>query len=60
MTSEATEIVRVSDIIRISVALIQQIHDLPEHRTLRVRLDHIQVEPDGSKVLHLTRVDWDD
>jgi hypothetical protein len=50
MTNE----VRLGDIIRIDVALIRQINELPNHCTQRIRLTQIQVEPDGTKVLVLS------
>lgn len=53
--SEALAAVVIGDRIRISVALIKQIAEEPDHASVVVVLTGIVVEDDGSKVLVLQR-----
>jgi len=53
-----SKVIQIGDFIRVSVALIRDIHAQPGHESLLCVITDVKVEPDGSKVLVLTRPDY--
>jgi len=53
--NETTKIVRVGDLIRISVALIRHMNEEDDGLSIAAELTEVQLEEDGTKVLMLTR-----
>lgn len=54
--SETPDTVVRGDKIRISVALLRQLYDQPDHMSELVEVGEVRSEPDGSKMLVLNRV----
>jgi len=54
--SDLIDRVVVGDVIRISVALLRQIYDDPDHETEAVKLASVRTEADGTKILILEKI----
>jgi hypothetical protein len=54
-----TEVVKVGDRIRFTVALLRDLEKLPEHRSFLVEVAEVRVEDDGGKILVLHRLDFE-
>jgi hypothetical protein len=50
-------VVAVGDRMLVNTALLQQIHEGPDHHSELVEVERIILEPDGTKVLWLKRVE---
>lgn len=49
--------VQIGDRIRISVALLRDVYDQPEHESAPVTVANVETRSDGEKVLHLEKVE---